>query len=139
MVNNPILHIDTQDLAEGCKVLGVVVRVRPNDATISLPHGLRGRVLAEHVSEPLGGNRHPPLTQLLSVGQLVRATVLPPNASETKGKRVDLSLHVHHMNGGLTLLDLLPGLLLPAAVQQVEDHGYTLHLGIKARVVGNSA
>lgn len=75
-----------QDLAEGCKVLGVVVDVRPHEAMISLPHGLRGRVTTPHVSEPLQhlveaarqqrskGTKHsmPSLMDVLTVGQIVR-------------------------------------------------------------------
>lgn len=69
-----------------------------------------------------------------------RATVLEqPTSKDTADKdtsipskkRVNLSLHVGPLNGHLSLHDLLPGLVMPAAVHQVEDHGYMLELGIK--------
>jgi len=50
---------------------------------------------------------------------------------EGSKKRVHLSLHVGRINAGLNAASVVPGTALPAAVKGVEDHGYTLSLGIK--------
>ncbi len=48
-------------------------------------------------------------------------------------KKVTLSLRVSKLNAGVLADALTEGLALPACVRSVEDHGYTLDLGIKAR------
>lgn len=53
-------------------------------------------------------------------------------------KRITLSLHVARMNGGISSAALQPGLVLPACVRSVEDHGYTLALGIKVHSIAPS-
>ena len=53
---------------------------------------------------------------------------------KAKKKRISLSLHVGRINSGLSAGGVAPGLALPAAVKSVEDHGYALSFGIKARV-----
>ena len=50
---------------------------------------------------------------------------------EGSKKRVHLSLHVGRINAGISAASAVPGTALPAAVKGVEDHGYTLSLGIK--------
>ncbi|KAL4852689.1 rRNA biogenesis protein RRP5 [Chlorella vulgaris] len=97
----------------------------------------------------------PALIDLFSIGQLVRATVTAvrsgggneagndqagakaasadaKDGSKKKAtKRVMLSLRVSKMNGGLGPESLQGGMALPACVRSVEDHGFTLALGIK--------
>ncbi|EFN56095.1 hypothetical protein CHLNCDRAFT_145628 [Chlorella variabilis] len=97
----------------------------------------------------------PPLTDLFTIGQLVRGTVVAlrsgssgdsesagkagakkaaaaeGGAGGAKKKRVDLSLRVSKMNAGLGPESLREGLALPACVSSVEDHGYLLALGVK--------
>ena len=46
-------------------------------------------------------------------------------------KKVTLSLRVAKLNAGISADALQEGLPLPASVRSVEDHGYTLDLGIK--------
>lgn len=75
------------------KVWGIVLEVTPKALTISLPHGLRGRVAAAEASDvlhqlndpksktgaalraALGDKPVPSLTELFSVGQYVRCSV----------------------------------------------------------------
>ena len=59
--------------------------------------------------------------------------VMQGGEGKAKKKRISLSLHVGRINSGLSASALSPGLALPAAVKSVEDHGYTLTFGIKAR------
>lgn len=42
-----------------------------------------------------------------------------------------MSLRVAKLNAGVSADALTEGLALPACVKSVEDHGYTLDLGIK--------
>ena len=46
-------------------------------------------------------------------------------------KKVTLSLRVANINAALSAESLAEGLALPACIYSVEDHGYTLSLGIK--------
>ena len=64
-----------------------------------------------------------------SVTWVLPATCTPDDAGN-KAKRALLSLHVARMNAELTPDTLEPGQCLPACVRAVEDHGYTLTLGI---------
>ena len=50
-----------------------------------------------------------------------------------RGRRIALSLHVARAAAGLGPEALAPGRALPACVRSVEDHGFTLTLGIPVR------
>lgn len=142
----------TQTLSPGCKLWGAVIEVTPRELVVSLPHGLRGHVayseasdwLAEQAKkaekadraaageEGAGGRKRkaaaggaaalPPLTDLFSIGQLVRCTVTglrdgsqesgdAAGAKKKKGKkgegekkqrkRVDVSLRLSKLCAGL--------------------------------------
>ncbi|KAL4451480.1 hypothetical protein ABPG75_007142 [Micractinium tetrahymenae] len=173
-------------LAPGCKLWGAVIEVTPRELVVSLPHGLRGHVayaeasdwLAEQAkkadkaaaatTEEAGGRKRkagagaggaalPQLTDLFTIGQLVRCTVtgLRDGSNEGGGaaaadgrkkkkkgskgeeeerkrrKRVDVSLRLSKLCAGLGPEAVREGLALPACVRSVEDHGYLLSFGIK--------
>ena len=63
-----------------------------------------------------------------------RSGALLPGKRSGK-KRVGLSLHVGRLNSGIELEGLTAGLALAACVSSVEDHGFLLSLGIKARAL----
>ena len=50
-----------------------------------------------------------------------------------KGRRIALSLHVAKAAAGVGAEALAPGRALPACVRSIEDHGFTLSLGIPVR------
>lgn len=88
-------------------------------------------------SQPL-----PKLSELFSVGQLVRCTIVSleqhskpasPASKNAKGgkKAVHLSLHASKVNAGLTADALQVGFALAACVTSIEDHGYGLTFGVK--------
>jgi hypothetical protein len=56
---------------------------------------------------------------------------LPVCPQGDKHKRVALSLHIARLTGAAGLDALQPGVVVPAAVKAVEDHGYSLSFGIK--------
>lgn len=83
-----------------------------------------------------------PLPSLFSVGQFVRAVVVGLGGEGEEGaagsgeggrRMVALSLRLRKVCAGLTAGAVTEGAALPAVVKGVEDHGYTLSLGIKVR------
>ena len=50
-----------------------------------------------------------------------------------RGRRIALSLHVAKAAAGVGAEALAPGRALPACVRSIEDHGFTLSLGIPVR------
>ncbi|KAG9054803.1 rRNA biogenesis protein rrp5 [Serendipita sp. 407] len=91
----------------------------------------------------------PELEEIFSVGQYVRAIVSaihpqgtiqpsdsaiplgrPKSEVEKESRRVELSLLPHEVNAGISVKDLAKGMVLPAYVSSVEDHGYTIDFGI---------
>ena len=131
-----------QSLSIGTKLWGAVVEIMPHSLMVSLPHGLKGHVAYTQASDYLaelskkqqqgkagskagakqaqqGGQQQveggPLLTELFSIGQLVRCTVvgLEGGAADDSSdagagaggkkrkKRVELSLLVARANEGL--------------------------------------
>ncbi|KAK9832620.1 hypothetical protein WJX81_004603 [Elliptochloris bilobata] len=80
----------------------------------------------------------PKLAELFSVGQLVRCTVVGKEGATEggdeeaprRGRRIVLSLHVAKAAAGMGAEALAPGRVLPACVRSIEDHGFTLSLGV---------
>ncbi|KAF5352778.1 hypothetical protein D9756_006044 [Leucocoprinus leucothites] len=91
------------------------------------------------------GVRLPDLYEMFHVGQYVRTVVTNVHAagvSDMSGlgklrddlakasKRVELSLVPEKVNVGVQKVDLKGGFTLSAAVKSIEDHGYTLDMGV---------
>ncbi|THV06019.1 nucleic acid-binding protein [Dendrothele bispora CBS 962.96] len=87
----------------------------------------------------------PDLLEIFRVGQYVRAVVTAnhaPGTTDVSGigrsrdevarasRRVELSLVPERVNVGVQKSDLKSGFTLSASVKSVEDHGYSLELGI---------
>ncbi|GAA6057842.1 hypothetical protein JCM3770_000609 [Rhodotorula araucariae] len=86
----------------------------------------------------------PGLTSLFRLGQWLVAVVAASKAGDSKTKlggregdeavrssrRVELSLEPEKVNEGIAKGDLKRGFILPAAVHDVEEHGYTLSFGL---------
>ncbi|KAG9314209.1 hypothetical protein JVU11DRAFT_4995 [Chiua virens] len=87
----------------------------------------------------------PDLTDLFYVGQYIRAIVMSAHAPGTTdvvglgrvrddavkaSRRVELSLLPEKVNMGVQKVDLKVGYSLSAAVRSIEDHGYTIDLGV---------
>ncbi|PVF94509.1 hypothetical protein CPB86DRAFT_43532 [Serendipita vermifera] len=54
----------------------------------------------------------------------------PRNELERASRRVELSLLPEQVNKGITGKDLVKDFTLPVSISSVEDHGYTLNLGV---------
>ncbi|QRV97232.1 rRNA biogenesis protein RRP5 [Ceratobasidium sp. AG-Ba] len=86
----------------------------------------------------------PSLTQLFSPGQYVSCIVKqvrpatgsidfgarPRDESEKAARKVELSIRPGDVNAGVGAGDLSVGFNLSGAIQSVEDHGYTVDLGL---------
>ncbi|KAG8794803.1 rRNA biogenesis protein rrp5 [Ceratobasidium sp. 428] len=86
----------------------------------------------------------PSLSQLFSPGQYVSCTVKqvrpasgtidfgarPRDEAEKAARRVELSIRPGDVNAGVGVGDLKVGLNISGAIQSVEDHGYTVDLGL---------
>ncbi|KAG8709931.1 rRNA biogenesis protein rrp5 [Ceratobasidium sp. 395] len=86
----------------------------------------------------------PSLSQLFSPGQYVSCTVKqvrpasgtidfgarPRDEAEKAARRVELSIRPGDVNAGIGVGDLKVGFNISGAIQSVEDHGYTVDLGL---------
>ena len=139
-----------KSVCRGLKVLGVVTEVLATEVRVSLPHGLRGRVLLENagVRSGNGGSRghHGHLDGWFTPGQVVRCRVVADamraegaegqGGSTGKGKQrrnalVELSVDLEYVHDGLRKDAVFEGACLTGSVQSVEDHGYVLGFGVK--------
>lgn len=123
-------------LSVGMGLLGQVSEVKDHAVVLSLPDSLTGHVSFLELSE-----RHAAAAEddedselatpadLLSVGDLVRCVVV--NLHKSRGHaHVDVSLRPSLINTGLSTKSLVEGLGVAGTVDSVEDHGYTVDLGI---------
>ncbi|KZT52546.1 hypothetical protein CALCODRAFT_441411 [Calocera cornea HHB12733] len=90
----------------------------------------------------------PELGSMFSVGQYVRASVTvvrsaaargtaldlgkPRNDMEAMARRVELTLVPEVVNEGVVVKDIVPGFMLSGAIKGIEDHGYSVDLGLPA-------
>ena len=125
-------------LSVGMGLLGQVAEVKDHAVVLSLPDSLTGHVSFLELSErhAAAGDAEddddselPTPAELLSVGDLVRCVVV--NLHKSRGHaHVDVSLRPTLINSGLTTKSLVAGLGVAGTVDSVEDHGYTVDLGI---------
>ena len=138
--------LKSKTVLPGLRLLGVVTEVQASELRVSLPHGLRGRVLLENAGEGIevrgGGNRSGKrngggfhLNSYFDVGQMVRCRVvgagMEKEGKETKSSLVDVSIKLGDVHAGLRKDAICEGACLAASVKSVEDHGYVLDFGIK--------
>ncbi|KAI8500522.1 Protein RRP5 [Branchiostoma belcheri] len=131
-------------LVTGMPVLGCVKEVSDCDLTVSLPDGLIGFVQISRISDTLTrilqeyaeGSDHtdedlPTLPKLYQPGMVVRCVIAEVARSKSGHPRILLSLNPRDVNQGLQGTTLKPGMVLSGCVASIEDHGYTVDLGVK--------
>ncbi|XP_019627856.1 PREDICTED: protein RRP5 homolog [Branchiostoma belcheri] len=131
-------------LVTGMPVLGCVKEVSDCDLTLSLPDGLIGFVQISRISDTLTqilqeyaeGSDHtdedlPTLPKLYQPGMVVRCVIAEVARSKSGHPRILLSLNPRDVNQGLQGTTLKPGMVLSGCVASIEDHGYTVDLGVK--------
>ncbi|XP_035696385.1 protein RRP5 homolog isoform X2 [Branchiostoma floridae] len=131
-------------LVTGMPILGCVKEVSDCDLTVSLPDGLIGFAQITRISDTLtrilqeyaDGSGHtdedfPTLPKLYQAGAMVRCVIAEVVTSKSGHPRILLSLNPRDVNQGLQGTTLKPGMVLSGCVASIEDHGYTVDLGVK--------
>ena len=129
-------------LRSGIKLWGMITEIRATEMTVSLAHGLKGRVLLENASDtiPRGAglkgedsNATFHLNAYFSLGSYVRCVIVKVTGKQDNHNRkaIDLSTRVSDVNKGLRSDALCEGTCMTGCVKSVEDHGYMIDFGIK--------
>jgi rRNA biogenesis protein RRP5 len=129
-------------LKSGMKLWGMITEIRATEMTISLAHGLKGRVLLENASDSIprgagvtgaGSNVSFHLNTYFSLGSYVRCSIVKVTGKQDNQNRrsIDLSTRVSDVNKGLRSDALCEGTCISGCVKSVEDHGYLIDFGIK--------
>ncbi|XP_065088684.1 protein RRP5 homolog [Ochlerotatus camptorhynchus] len=127
---------------EGMLLMGCVYKISKMDVKISLPGRLFGTVPLMSISEAyttrlhgllqnsIGGTeeRCPGLDELYKVGDLVYIKI---KAKYIKDKRLGLTLDPKDLHSEFNCKHLVEGLILTATIEEEEDHGYQMNVGIK--------
>lgn len=151
-----IEHFSFKNLLPGSSVLGQIVRIDKMDLTVAIGDNLFGHVsitnISEEISEMIERYENamedssdeesddedktqglsfkpemPKLDQIFTIGQWVRAAVLP---NEESNKKISLSIEPSVVNEGIEEDDLTPGNFIQGSVKSIEDHGLVLTTGI---------
>lgn len=133
-------------LKQGSLLVAVVGEVHGQELLMHLPHGALGVVSREHTVEAsaLKASGEAPrekaapssafeqeMLQRFRVGQLLPCVIL----AEPSARGVyELSLRPSICNAGLEASHLRAGMLLPASVSSVEEHGFQLALGMRPSI-----
>ncbi|KAF3986652.1 hypothetical protein FT663_03036 [Candidozyma haemuli var. vulneris] len=152
-----IEHFSHKNLIPGASILGQIVRVDKMDLTVAIGDNLFGQVPITQISSEITEmiekyenamedssddesddenqtqgvslkNELPKLKNIFSIGQWVRAVVIP---NEENAKRISLSIDPATVNASVEEDDLTPGNFLQASVKSVEDHGVVLTTGVE--------
>ncbi|KAL9696957.1 hypothetical protein quinque_000398 [Culex quinquefasciatus] len=124
---------------EGMLVLGCVYKVQKLELLVSLPGRLFGRVPVTAISGAYGkrlqsvveggeGGCCPGLEELYSVGELVYVKI---KGKDQERWRFELSLDPKELHSELNHKHLVEGLVISATVEEEEDHGYQMNVGIR--------
>ncbi|KAL5426711.1 hypothetical protein PMIN07_011730 [Paraphaeosphaeria minitans] len=145
-----------KNLAIGTLVLGQIIDVTAQDIALALPNGLVGYVpitaisdkLDERIEKLLKENEEleevdddeddsedVDLRTMFTVGQYLRARVASLSEDAAPGeftakRKLELSIHPHAVNRGLSKSSLVENLMVQASVISNEDHGLVMDLGM---------
>ncbi|KAF2438325.1 rRNA biogenesis protein-like protein RRP5, partial [Karstenula rhodostoma CBS 690.94] len=148
-----------KNLAIGTLVLGQLIDVTAQDLALALPNGLVGYVPITAISDKLDeriekllkeneeleeveddedDSKDVDLRNMFTVGQYLRARVtsLAEDAAPgefTAKRKLELSIHPHAVNRGLSKSNLVENLMVQASVISNEDHGLVMDLGMDER------
>lgn len=127
---------------EGMLLMGCIFKITKMDVKISLPGRLYGTVPIMSISEAYsnrlhnllqnsvggGGEQCPGLDELYQVGDVVYVKI---KTKYNEGKRFTLTLDPKELHSEFSCKHLVEGLVLSATVEEEEDHGYQMNVGIK--------
>ncbi|XP_064630324.1 protein RRP5 homolog [Lineus longissimus] len=139
-----IQELSFRMIGEGMRVLGRVRAIREYDMDVGLPNGLMGTVpltgicqtytkqlqaLASEDEELVEGVHG--LNELFHVGDVVRCIVTAVVNRKKERDLIQLSLDPNLVNQNVQTKALSGDMVLCGCVESVEDHGYTVDIGIK--------
>ncbi|XP_059619898.1 protein RRP5 homolog [Phlebotomus argentipes] len=133
--------VTSRTVAEGMLMMGFVKSILPTDLLISLPGRLQGKVSISAISVPYSNclekmvkgedQACKALSEMFKPGQEVYVKVVNIDKSEAKdNKKFELSLNPRDLHSELHHTKLHEGLIMCGAVKSIEDHGYTMDLGV---------
>ncbi|XP_053692501.1 protein RRP5 homolog [Sabethes cyaneus] len=140
-VTAPALSFETVQV--GMLVMGCVFKVQKMELTISLPGRLCGTVPLVGISEIYNDRlrcfiekansteeevRCPSLNELYQPGDLVYVKI---KAKHEMDKRLELTLNPKDLHSEFHREHLVEGSILSATIEEEEDHGYLMNVGIK--------
>ncbi|XP_030841281.1 uncharacterized protein LOC115923994 isoform X3 [Strongylocentrotus purpuratus] len=136
--------LTSKTLSEGMLVLAVVQEIHEYEIVLSLPNGQTAFVQITDVSsfftqqlqelnESNGAEDQdlPNIQDVYQVGNLVPCKVKSLGASKDGHRRIQASLDYKEVNSELGISFIKAGMTLHGCVSSVEDHGYTIDLGIR--------
>ncbi|GFR02256.1 protein RRP5 homolog [Trichonephila clavata] len=135
--------LDLQTLREGMGLLGCVIQISSNYLLMSLPGCLVGRVsvtnisakytelITDSIADESDNISEVSLDSILDLGAMLPCKVLSISFEDSKKPYIELSINPQDVNKELKLSSLYHKMVLHAAVQSVEDHGYVMDVGIK--------
>ncbi|EAT37161.1 AAEL010827-PA [Aedes aegypti] len=127
---------------EGMLLMGCVYKITKMDIKVSLPGRLYGTVPIMAISEAYNNRLHslvqkslggpeeqcPGLEELYHEGDLVYVKI---KSKHSEKNHFGLTLDPQDLHSELTCKHLVEGLVLSATVEEEEDHGYQMNVGIR--------
>ncbi|KAF8789598.1 Protein RRP5 like protein [Argiope bruennichi] len=136
--------LDLKTLREGMLLLGCVIEIRAHCFLMSLPGCLVGRVPLAHISnkfteiirssqeeEDQEEEIEADLHSVIELGAVYPCKILNISQEERRKPSIILSINPQDVNAELRLSSLFLKMVLHAAVQSIEDHGYVMDIGVK--------
>jgi rRNA biogenesis protein RRP5 len=154
-----IESVSYSKLVPGCVVLGQISQISALELALSLPNNITGYVpitnitplITSQLSAQVEDNsdeededvemdeenegKIPELSQLFQVGSWLRAVVVSTE-TESKKKRVELTIEPSKVNDLLDDEDLGAGMAIQGFVHSIEDHGLIMNIGQDKDVSG---
>ncbi|XP_071503484.1 LOW QUALITY PROTEIN: protein RRP5 homolog [Diadema antillarum] len=131
-------------ISEGMLVLAAVKEVHEYEVVLSLPNCLKGFVQITDISaaftqklqeinveEGADEESLPSIGALYSIGDLVQCKIKSLSSSKNGHRRIQASLDYTEINADLNSSSVKAGMVINGCVTSIEDHGYTVDLGVR--------
>nr|XP_054765484.1 protein RRP5 homolog [Lytechinus pictus] len=136
--------LTAKTLMEGMLVLAVIQEIHEYEIVLSLPNGLTAFVQITDISSyftqqlqelnestSTDDQELPNIRDVYEVGNLVPCKIKSLGASKDGHRRIQASLDYEEINSELSISLIKVGMTLHGCISSIEDHGYTINLGIK--------
>jgi len=134
--DKPVTQPTAKELTVGSTVRGIVRNRKGRHVLVSLESDIVGYLPSDErlVDAIPGGEPVEPIGQFIQRGDSVLVAIASVTGNHTGG--VTLTMNPNFMNRGLNLTRLPKGRHLFGAVRSVEDHGYTITIGLDSNIAG---